>query len=91
MTIYFLVGITVVLSGVAALQLFYTGYLERISKRQASRINELEKYCIRLSKRVNATEDTLLHQADLINSIEYMDDEMIVGEEDIWADVIEDA
>lgn len=89
MTIYFLVGITVVLSGVAALQLFYMGYLERISKRQASRINELEKYCIRLAKRVNAAEDTLIHQADLINSIEYIDDD-VTEEEDVWADVIED-
>jgi len=92
MTTYFLIGVVVVLAGVAALQLFYMGYLERLGKQHRRRITELEKHCAHLSRRLNDAEDNLAHQAEIIQALEYYEeDEVIVEEEEVWADVIEDA
>jgi hypothetical protein len=92
MAIYFLMGVTIVLAGVAGLQLFYMGYLERLSKEQRRRINELEKQCSIVSRRLTNAEDTLAHQADVIQSMEYYDDAPVIAapeEEEVWADVID--
>ena len=92
MAIYFLVGVAIVLAGVAGLQLFYLGYLERLGKEQKRRISELEKHCAHLSRRLNQAEDNLTQQAEIIQAMEYYEneEEEIIEEEDIWADVIED-
>ena len=90
MTIYLLVGVVIVLAGVAALQLFYMGYLERLGKEQRRRIGELEKHCTHLSRRLNDAEDSLAHQAEIIQAMEYYEeDEVIAEEEEVWADVID--
>jgi 16S rRNA C1402 (ribose-2'-O) methylase RsmI len=93
MAIYFLMGVTIVLAGVAGLQLFYLGYLERLGKEQKRRITELEKHSAHLSRRLADAEDNLAHQAEMIQSMEYYEDDDIVvvpEDEEIWADVIED-
>jgi Tfp pilus assembly protein PilN len=92
MAIYFLMGVTIVLAGVAGLQLFYLGYLERVGKEQKRRITELEKHSSRLSRRLNEAEDALIQQAEMIQAMEYYEDEdvVVLEEEEVWADVIED-
>ena len=92
MAIYFLMGVTIVLAGVAGLQLFYLGYLERVGKEQKRRITELEKHSTRLSRRLNEAEDALTQQAEMIQAMEYYEDEdvVVLEEEEVWADVIED-
>jgi 16S rRNA C1402 (ribose-2'-O) methylase RsmI len=86
-------GVTIVLAGVAGLQLFYLGYLERVGKEQKRRITELEKHSTRLSRRLNEAEDALTQQAEMIQAMEYYEDEdvVVLEEEEVWADVIEDA
>ena len=93
MAIYFLIGVVVVLTGVAALQLFYMSYLERLGKEQKRRISELEKHCAHLSRRLNQAEDNLAQQAEIIQAMEYYDDDEgeAVEEEEVWADVIEES
>ena len=92
MTNYFLIGVVVVLAGVAALQLFYMGYLERLGKDHRRRISELEKHCAHLSRRLHDAEDNIAQQAGVIQSMEnYDDDEPIQEDEEIWADVIEES
>ncbi len=92
MEIYFLTGVTIVLAGVAGLQLFYLGYLERLGKEQKRRISELEKHCAHLSRRLSDAEDNLTQQAEMIQAMEYYEDDeaVILEEEEVWADVIED-
>ncbi|HEV7642989.1 MAG TPA: hypothetical protein VGO50_03525 [Pyrinomonadaceae bacterium] len=91
-TMYLLIGVVIVLAGVAALQLFYMGYLERLGKEQRRRIAELEKHCARLSRRVNDAEDHLAQQAEIIQAMEYYDNaDVVLEEEEVWADVIEES
>jgi hypothetical protein len=92
MAIYFLAGIVIILAGVAGLQLFYLGYLERLGKEQKRRISELEKHCAHLSRRLNQAEDNLTQQAEIIQAMEYYENEdEVVEEEEVWADVIEES
>jgi ABC-type protease/lipase transport system fused ATPase/permease subunit len=91
MTIYFLIGVVIVLAGVAALQLFYMSYLERLGKEQRHRISELEKHSAHLSHRLNDAEDNLTRQAEIIQAMEYYEDDEVLEEEEVWADVIEES
>ena len=75
------------------MQLFYLGYLERLGKEQKRRISELEKHSAHLSRRLNEAEDNLTQQAEMIQAMEYYEDEepvVLMEEEEVWADVIED-
>ena len=90
MAIYFLVGVSIVLAGVAGLQLFYLGYLERLGKEQKRRITELEKHCAHLSRRLTEAEDNLTQQAEIIQSLEYYEEAATEEEEEVWADVIDE-
>jgi hypothetical protein len=88
---YFLIGIVIILAGIAGLQLFYMGYLERLGKEHRRRIGELEKHCAHLSRRLGDAEDNLAHQSEIIQAMEYYDEEHpVTDEEEVWADVIEE-
>ena len=87
MMMYVLIGLSLALAGVAGLQFFYMIYLERIDREQKRRIHELEHHCRHLSHRLNAAEQQVTEQSEMIESFfEDITDE----EEEIWADVIED-
>lgn len=95
MAIYFLMGVTIILAGVAGLQFFYMGYLEKQTKDQKRRINELEKHTRHLSGRLSDAEDSILRHAEMIQTLEYFDEEeefaAVPDEEEVWADVIEES
>ena len=85
MLIYVLFGISLTLASFTGLQFFYMYYLERINKEHKSRIYELERHSKYLSKRLKEAEQQITEQNDLIETI--FDN---AGEEEVWADVIED-
>jgi len=87
MMIYILIGLSLCLASIAGLQFFYMAYLERLNKEHKKRINELERHCKYLSKRLNDAEQQIAEQSDLIETIF---DDFGDEEEEVWADVIED-
>lgn len=87
MTIYFLIGLSLSLAGVAGLQFFYMVYLERIDREQKKRIHELERHCKYLSSRLHEAEQQIADQNDML---ENFFDDFSDEEEEVWADVIED-
>lgn len=86
MMIYILIGLSLCLASVTGLQFFYMAYLERLNKEHKKRIYQLERHCKYLSKQLNDAEQRILEQNNLIETI--FDDS--AGEEEVWADVIED-
>lgn len=94
MVIYFLMAVTVILAGVAGLQFFYMGFLEKQTKEQKRRISTLEKHTRQMALRLTDAEETLVRQSEMIQSFEFYDeeDEIIAAHEDeVWADVIEES
>lgn len=85
MMIYVLFGVSLTLASLTGLQFFYLYYLERMNKEHKTRIAELERHSKYLTKKLNEAERQISEQSDFIESI--FDD---TGEEEIWADVIED-
>ena len=85
--LYVLIGLSLSLTGVAGLQLFYMMYLERIDSEQKKRIRELELHCKFLSTRVSQAEAKINEQSNLLENIF---DGFGEAEEEVWADVIDD-
>lgn len=83
--IYVLICLCLSLAGIAGLQFFYMIYLEQTSKGQRKRIRQLERHCLRLSKRLQTAEATIARQERMMEP-----EEMPSEEDEVWADVIED-
>ena len=83
---YVLIGLSLSLAAVAGLQFFYMIYLERIDREQKKRILELERHSKHLSKRLSQAEQQIAEQDEILEGI--FDE--FEGEEEVWADVIED-
>jgi hypothetical protein len=84
---YALIGLSLALAGLGALQFLYLIYLERIGKAYKKRINELENHNKYLSYRLHDAEQEIAEQNELLESL-YEDVE--AEEEDAWADVIDE-
>lgn len=83
--IYVLICLCLSLAGIAGLQFFYMIYLEQTGKGYRRRIRQLEKHCVRLSKRLQAAEATIERQERMMEN-----EEEFPQEDEVWADVIED-
>lgn len=83
MLYYVLIGLSLALTGVAALQLMYMFYLDRMDKERKKRVAELERRCRSLTRRLKDTESRIAEQEELIATLYEEDD-------DRWADVLED-
>ncbi len=83
MLYYVLIGLSLALSGVAALQLMYLFYLDRMDKERKNRVAELERRCRNLTRRLKNAESRIAEQDELISTLYEEDD-------DRWADVLED-
>jgi hypothetical protein len=85
MWFYVLIGLCLSLSGVAALQLMYMFYLDRLDRERKKRIHELE-----IERRRLATQ-----LADARNEIAIKNDLLATAfpelqEEEVWADVLDE-
>ncbi len=86
---YVLICLSLSLAGVAGLQFFYMIYLERIDRERKKRINELERHTKYLAHRLADAELQISEQSQLLEEVyDELEDES--GEEEAWADVIEE-
>ncbi|MEJ7624501.1 MAG: hypothetical protein WKF34_10965 [Pyrinomonadaceae bacterium] len=81
MLMYALIGLCLVLLGIAGLQFMYLFHIERLYKQRRTHMHKLERRCSTLSKRL---EDAELYISEREASVE------TVRQEDSWADVIEE-
>ena len=86
MLIYVLICLCLFLTGIVGFQFFYMIYLERISKEHKNRIRELEQHSIKIAGRLRDAESRIIDQDNLLAS----NQEELPGDEEIWADVIDD-
>jgi hypothetical protein len=85
MLMYVLIGLCLTLAGVAGLQMTYMVYLDRMDRERKKRLHQLELKCTRLLARLEESEEKILVQESIIDSLNA---QMI--DEETWADVIDD-
>ena len=83
MLYYVLIGLSLALTGVVALQLMYMFYFDRIDRERKKRVAELERRCRTLTRRVTEAESKIAEQDQLIS-------ELYEQRDDVWADVLDD-
>lgn len=81
MLMYALIGLCLVLLGIAGLQFTYLFYIERIYKQRRAYLQQLEHKCSELTRRLDHAERRLAEQDDLLGKF---------YQEEAWADVIEE-
>jgi hypothetical protein len=86
MLYYALIGLSLVLVGVAGLQFSYMFYLDRLHLERKKHIATLEKKCIDLTARLEDAEIRLAEQAQLLETA-YPD---MKKADEVWADLLED-
>jgi hypothetical protein len=86
MLYYVLICLCLVLTGVAGLQLSYMFYLDRLDKERKKRLQELERRCKILSKRLEDAEAKIELQEAVLDTF-YEDKEM--ESDEVWADIID--
>ena len=86
MFMFALIGLSLVLLGIAGLQFSYLFYIERLYRERQKYVQLLEHKNARLSDDLDAAKARIREQSELIAS---MCPESIV-EDEAWADLIED-
>ena len=79
MLFYGLIGLSLVLVGITALQFTYLFYLDRIDQERKKHIRDLERKCIDLTAKLDRAELRLNAQQEVID-----------GHAEDWAEVIEE-
>lgn len=84
MFMYFLIGLCLVLVGVAGLQFTYLFYIDRLNRERRKYLTQLEHKCSDLTARLEQAERRVAEQDELL--------ETIYGckKDEAWADVIEE-
>lgn len=82
MMLYALIGLSLVLLGIAGLQFTYMFYLERLHNERKRYLTSLEHKCRGLTAKLEAAEQRLLE-------LEASHPDLKISEE-IWADVIDE-
>jgi len=86
MLMFFLIGLSLVLVGIAGLQFIYLFYIDRIFRERKRYIKTLERKCSQLTARIETAERRVAEQTELLDAV-YPD----LGKEDeAWADLIDD-
>ena len=83
MLMYALIGISLVLLGVAGLQFTYMFYIDRVYRERKKYMQELQQNCLRLEEKLKKAEQRLTEQDAILSALSERDDEA-------WADVIGD-
>ena len=81
MLMYALIGLCLVLLGIAGLQFTYLFYIERLYKQRRAYLQVLEHKCADLTRRLDDAEQRITEQDELLSNI---------YQEESWADVIEE-
>ncbi len=86
MLTYALIGLSLVLVGVTGLQFSYLFYVDRLYRERQKYLRTLEGKYARLSKRLDAAEQRIAEQNEILTEVypEYFVDD------DNWADVLDD-
>ena len=86
MLMYALIGLSLVLTGIAGLQFTYMFYIERVYRERQKYIRTLERRYARLSERLAAAERRVDEQNALLETIQ----PGLSTADEAWADVIEE-
>jgi hypothetical protein len=84
MLLYALIGLCLVLVGVAGLQFSYLFYADRLQAERRKHLERLERRCAELTARLDAADDLIAEQASRLESYGLRSDD------EAWADVIEE-
>ena len=84
---YVLIGLSLVLLGIAGLQFTYMFYLERMDRERKKHVRYLERENRRLADCLTRAEGRLSDQAA---ALEQVYPEYALCEDDAWADVIDE-
>jgi hypothetical protein len=86
MFMFVLIGLCLVLLGVAGLQFLYLFYVERIYRERCKYVHTLEGRCADLADKLEAAETRIREQSELISAMcpEF------VSDDETWSDLIED-
>ena len=87
--IYVLICLALTLTGITGLQFLYLAYLDRLDKDQKRRIKELENHCQHLSHQLILAEAALAEKPEEEEGV--LLDERDEDDNEIWADVLEEA
>jgi hypothetical protein len=87
MLYFVLIGLCLVLVGVAALQFMYMFYLDRLDNERKKRIVELEHRCKDLTQKLAEAEFRISEQRHVIEAFDIFEN----MDEEAWADVIEES
>lgn len=84
MLMYLLIGLCLVLVGVAGLQFTYLFYVDRLNRERRKYLRELEHKCSDLAARLVQAEHRITEQDEMLETVNAKK-----GDE-VWADVIEE-
>lgn len=86
MLLYVLIGLSLVLVGIAGLQFTYLFYVDRLYRERKNYIQVLEQKCARLNNRLESAERKIDRQNEML-AVMTAEPGM---EDELWADVIDD-
>ncbi len=84
---YVLIGLSLVLLGIAGLQFTYMFYLERMDRERKKHVRYLERENRRLADSLVRAEGRLSDQAGVLEQVY---PEYAISEDDAWADVLDE-
>ncbi len=90
MLMYTLIGLCLVLTGIAGLQFTYMFWVERLYIERRKHSRQLEHQCSDLTKRLETAERRVAKQSDLLKTIHPNFGPDFGKEDEAWADVIEE-
>jgi hypothetical protein len=86
MLLYVLIGLSLVLLGIAGLQFTYLFYIDRLLSERKQYLRSVEQKCLRLANKLEAAERQIAHQNEMLASVA----PELMSEDEVWADVIDD-
>ena len=86
MLMFVLIGLSLVLAGLAGLQFTYLYYADRLMRERRKHVKQVEQRCARLVAQLEAAEARIKQQDDLLEAA-YPG---IRKDGEVWADVIEE-
>ena len=86
MLMYALIGLSLVLVGIAGLQFSYLFYADRLDRERRQHLIKLEHRCTALRSDLAAAQQKVVEQESLIRSLA----PDLVLEDEVWVDLIEE-
>ncbi len=86
MLLYALIGLSLVLVGIAGLQFTYLFWVDRLNRERRKHMHDLERRYARLAARLDAAEGRIAEQDELLKRLGHNDDSV----EEAWADLIDE-